>query len=132
MDNSLQHIDPGLIAVIRASFGEKGIIKPFVKEIFLLELHVAGTSHLDLKAIEPTLTTNSLLHFFREPGNEHDPLAIKICTAGGRKIGYIPRDRNEVMARLMDGGKLLFGVITNKEWLGEWLKISIRCYMRDY
>jgi hypothetical protein len=32
----------------------------------------------------------------------------------------------------MDGGKLLFGIITEKQWHGAWLKITLKCYMRDY
>jgi hypothetical protein len=132
MSTEIQKIDPALIEKIRASFGEDGSIQPFVKEIYLIEFHVAGTSFSNVRDIEPSINPGDALHFFREPGNAHDPLAIKICDNSGNKLGYIPRDKNEVLARLMDGGKLLFGIITEKKWHGDWLKITLKCFMRDY
>ncbi|HSW35021.1 MAG TPA: HIRAN domain-containing protein [Candidatus Limnocylindrales bacterium] len=49
----------------------------------------------------------------------------------GQKLGYIPRAKNEVLARLMDAGKLVFGKIEGLEKFNKWLKISIRVYMKD-
>lgn len=46
-------------------------------------------------------------------------------------MGYIPRAKNEVLARLMDAGKLVFGKIEGLEKFNKWLKISIRVYMKD-
>jgi len=36
------------------------------------------------------------------------------------------------MIRLMDAGKLLFGKLENKAWVGDWLKVAARIYMRDF
>jgi hypothetical protein len=47
------------------------------------------------------------------------------------KIGYIPRDKNEVIARLMDAGKQFFATIMAKEWEGNWLKIEVQVFLKD-
>jgi len=49
----------------------------------------------------------------------------------GEKIGYIPRDKNEMMARLMDAGKWFFGKVQKKSWEGAWLKIDVEIYLED-
>lgn len=85
-----------------------GLAAPFAKEIFLLETQVAGTSHFSSRENEPTLAVNDSLILRRELNNPHDPLAILILTESGEKLGYVPRDRNEILARLMDAGKFLF------------------------
>jgi hypothetical protein len=51
--------------------------------------------------------------------------------SGQRQLGYVPRAKNEALARLMDAGKLLFGRVESKDWRGDWLKIEARIYMRD-
>ena len=38
----------------------------------------------------------------------------------------------EVLARLMDAGKLLFGRLEAKSWVGGWLKLEIRVFLRDF
>jgi hypothetical protein len=124
-------IDPGLIGLIKGSFGENGLPVPFVQEIFLIECHAAGTSYLDLKNLEPELQTGELLILRREPENEHDSLAILLLTQKGEKLGYIPREKNEILARLMDAGKIIFGKIENKAWYGKWLKMMIKIYLRE-
>ena len=85
----------------------------------------------NIKELEAGLKENELLVFKREPDNKHDKLAIMIFDTKGQLLGYVPRDRNEVVARLMDAGKLIFGKLEQKEWHGEWLKADIRVYMRD-
>lgn len=68
----------------------------------------------------------------REPQNPHDALAIMIFTEEGHHLGYIPRAKNEALARLMNAGKLLFGRLESKEWQGAWLKAQMRVFMRDF
>ncbi len=127
-------IDPTILALIKGSFGKDGLPMPFVKEIFLMDCHVAGTTHLDLSHIEPDLTIDSLMIFKREPDNPHDPLAIQIFDEQGNRLGYIPKTKNEVTARLMDAGKLIFGKLTEKGWDGyggKWLKLQVKVYLRE-
>lgn len=51
---------------------------------------------------------------------------------GGHHPGYIPRAKNEAIARLMDAGKLLFGRLESKEKQGTWLKAEMRVFMRGF
>lgn len=58
-------------------------------------------------------------------------LSCVIKNANGIKIGYVPNADNEIFARLMDAGKLLFGKITSKDIKGNWLKINIKIYLHE-
>lgn len=108
-----------------------GLTAPFAKEIFLIETHIAGTSHVPIREIEPTLAAGVSLVLRREPDNLHDELAILILTENGEKLGYVPRDRNEILARLMDAGKFLIARLEEKQWHGDWLRVSARVFLRD-
>ena len=131
-DFALTHFEQNQLALLHAHLqAGGGLAAPFAKEIFLIETHVAGTSHIPVKEIEPTLTAGASLVLRREPGNVHDSHAILILTECGNKLGYIPRDRNEILARLMDGGKFLFAQLESKEWHGDWLNVSARIFLRD-
>lgn len=131
MPDSLVPFDPALLALMRGSFEKDGLPKPFVREIFLMQCNVAGTSYCDLEAIEPGLEIAGFLAFKREPNNPHDELAILIFDQQGNKLGYVPKAKNEVIARLMDAGKLIFGRLEEKQWFEAWLRLDIRVFMRD-
>jgi hypothetical protein len=131
MENSLAIIDPALLALMHGSFAKDGGLMPFVREIMLVECHIAGTSHRALQEIEPALAPGALLVLKREPDNAHDPLAILIFTETGQNLGYVPRAKNEALARLMDAGKLFFAKLESKAWQGDWLKAAVRIYLRD-
>ena len=133
MDSSsaLVPIDPALLALLRGSIGAQGKLQPFAREIMLIECHVAGTTFRDLKDVEPGLQEGAVLPLRREPENKHDRLAVMILDEQGHHIGYIPQQKNEALARLMDAGKLLFGVLVRKRWRGPWLYIESRIVMRD-
>ena len=105
----------GLLALLHGKNGESLIPKPFERDIFLLDTHVAGTTHIEgIDEREPYLKSGDRLNLFREPDNPYDEFAILIKTMDGVKIGYIPQKDNIIFARLMDAGKLLFGKITEK------------------
>jgi len=131
-DHGLVKIDPAVLVLIRESFDKDGLLRPFCREIMLIECHIAGTAYHDAKKVEEQLVPGLILPLLREPQNPHDPLAIAILTEAGARLGYVPRIKNEALARLMDAGKLLFGKIESKEWLRDWLKVSITIYMRDF
>lgn len=118
--------------VVSLLHGGLSLGKPFANTIYLVDTHIAGTSYVEnIEALEPTLETGKKLKFIREPKNPYDELAIKVTDEEGNKIGYIPKSKNEIMARLMDGGKLLYGTVYEKEFVGEWLKITIQVFLDD-
>ncbi len=131
MSDSILPFDKTILALINGSFDNNGAMMPFVQEIFLIQCHIAGTSYCDLDEVEEELEVLDALIFQREPKNEHDELAILIFDQKGNKLGYVPRAKNEVLARLMDAGKLIFGKLEDKNWIGDWLKLDIRVFMRD-
>lgn len=121
-----------LVSLIHGKGGDVAIPKPFERDIFLFDTHVAGTGYIEgIEELEPHLNVDDKLDFFREPDNPHDDRAIVIKNADGVKIGYVPKADNVIFSRLMDAGKLLFGKITSKERVGKWLKIDIKVFLHE-
>ena len=131
MSQAIIKIDPQYLEFVRTSLDEKGLPKPFVREVELLNCNIAGTTFLDLDEIEPELKKYQLLMLIREPKNENDDKAILILTEDGQKLGYVPKKKNEVLSNLMDAGKLLFGRLNEKTWVDTWLKLDVQVFLRD-
>jgi hypothetical protein len=129
MSEGLIKVSPGLLALIQG--GDKSLM-PFAKELVVLECHVAGTSHLDLKEVEPSLAIDDKFFLLREPDNPHDKFAVAIYTSKKVKLGFLPMSKNESVARLLDAGKLIFAVLVAKEWQEEWLKLSVKVFYLDH
>lgn len=122
----------GLMSLLHNQNGELAVPKPFEKDIFLFDTHIAGTSYTDgIEELEAHLNEDDKLDFFREPDNKYDKRAIVIKTIDGVKIGYVPRYDNAIFSRLMDAGKLLFGRISSKEGSGRWVRINIKVYLHE-
>lgn len=125
-------IDGNNIVNILNNKGALDIERPFSREIFLIEVHIAGTTHIDnIDVLEPKLTEGVEVQFFREPNNQYDSKAIVVKDKEGNKLGYIPKEKNEILSRLMDAGKLLYGKVKTKKKLGDWVKIEMEVYLKD-
>ena len=125
--DSLIKINTGLLAAL--SNGAISIdVMP--KEILVLECLVAGTSFRKLQDLEPELISEVKLEVKRDNKNEHDKMAVELLF-NKNKIGYIPKEKNEVIARLLDAGKSFFGILHAKEWEGNWLRLDIKIYLKD-
>ena len=121
-----------LVHILHGQGGRLTVPKPFERDIFLFDTHIAGTTHITgIDELEPHLNVDDKLDFFREPDNQYDKKAIIVRNASGLKIGYVPKADNAVFARLMDAGKYLFGRIASKERQGSWLKVEIKIYLRE-
>lgn len=112
--------------------GALSIPLPFESKIVLCEsVRVAGTTHTpNIANIMREMPEDARLVFFREPDNQADPWAIRV-EYGGRKIGYMPADKNELIARLMDGGKTVRGSLKEKELQGNWWKVYMEVSLID-
>jgi hypothetical protein len=130
MTNSLAP-NATLLSLLNRAGTAADLPQPFARDIVLLRCHVAGTAYRDLNEIEPVLRAGDELTLRREPDNEHDELAIQILTASGAHLGYVPRAKNESLARLMDAGKFLFARLTEKRREKRWLKIDVQIYMHE-
>ena len=92
MSQAIVKIDPKYLEFVRTSLDEKGLPKPFVREVELLNCNIAGTTFLDLNEIEPELRKHQLLMLKREPKNKIDDKAILILTEDGQKLGYLTKE----------------------------------------
>lgn len=118
--------------IVQILHGSAEIGKPFSQNIYLVDAHIAGTTYIDnIEDLEPELRLGMKLKFLREPKNEFDKLAIKVLDENDNKIGYVPRTKNAILARLMDAGKLLYATIYEKDFEGDWLKITMQIYLAD-
>ena len=126
MNKSIIPVTPGLLALL--SRVETGI-KPFVHEIFLLEIVVAGTTHCsEIDQVEEFIVPEKVLTMKRDPLNTYDEFAIAIYCDTIR-IGFVPSEMNLVCSRLLDAGKMFFCRVVSKERKNKWLKIKANIYM---
>src|SRR5512138_1408057 len=93
--NSLIKVNAPLLAALSKGLGNLQVMQ---QDILVLQCQVAGTSFRNLQEVEPSLVNEIRLEMKREPANEYDNLAIALYF-DQHKIGYIPRDKNEVIAR---------------------------------
>lgn len=60
-----------------------------------------GTSRQDILS---SVRKGQEMDLVREPDNQHDANAIRVCTMDGRQVGYIARDIAERLAKQIDSG----------------------------
>ena len=95
----------------------------------IARMHVAGTAYYDAEAAADRLRSGQRLALRRQPENQYDALAIEVLGPEGHKLGYVPRRRNEILARLMDAGKRLSARAESIEQRGSWLNIQVSLYL---
>ena len=105
---------------------------PFEVEIFLDTMEVARTLETrDMLIKCERLNVGDTLVLKREPRNRFDPLAIRVETAAGMNIGYVPREKNGLLARLLDAGKLIVAKVRDKQLVDEffvsiWMEVILK------
>lgn len=126
MNENILPVTPGLLALLSKL---ETSITPFMHEIFLLEIVVAGTSFCkEIETIENLIIPEKVLTMKREPNNKFDEFAIAIYCDNIR-VGFVPAEMNLVCSRLMDAGKMFFCRVVSKKWKNKWLKINANIYM---
>ena len=129
MDNAITAIKENWLELVNRL---KDLPQPFQQEVFLLNCHIAGTSHAEAaKANADSIKPGLQLTLRREPSNEYDGQAISVLLPSGERIGYIPQKHNPVISRLMDAGKLIFARVTESELKGNWLHARIDVFLKD-
>lgn len=126
-EESLIKVNSGLLAALNSGAISIDVMP---KEILVLESIVAGTSFRKLGRVEKQLQSQVKLTLKREADNEYDEFAIALYFEK-EKIGFIPKTKNEVIARLMDAGKQFYALLEAKEWEGNWLRLDIKVYLKD-
>ena len=111
---------------------------PFSRDIFLMNTMINGAMHVkSIYKLAKDLKEGDRVTLRLEPKNKYDEKAILVLDPKGKKLGYIPRRKNEVLYHLMDAGKELFGIVKGGD-IGEnldeddsWIEIYIDVYMCD-
>ena len=118
---------------------------PFEQDIFLYGTEIAGAQYPEnIDELYEMLKIGDILALVREPDNPYDEYAVRIDVdvdgipgyepsqlSPNLKLGYVPRAFNKPFARLMDAGKLLYGVVRDKQLFAGYHKIVVKIYMRD-
>ena len=99
------------------------------REILIARMHVAGTAYYDAEAVADRLRPGQQLALRRQPENRYDALAIEVLGPEGHKLGYVPRQRNEMPARLIDAGERLSARAESIGRRGNWLNIQISLHL---
>lgn len=73
------------------------------KRIPVLRCGIAGMGECPMDLDEP----GRQLRLVREPENVQDRWATRVCTLSGAALGYLPAQKNQSVARLMDAGKTI-------------------------
>lgn len=62
---------------------------------------LVGMKHCGAEALVASLPPDEPLTLVREPDNKFDPNAVQVW-ARGKRIGYVPKTQNAVLARFID------------------------------
>ncbi|MCL2209898.1 MAG: HIRAN domain-containing protein [Treponema sp.] len=58
-------------------------------------------------------------------------MAILVKDQNNNKLGYVPRQKNPILARLMDAGKLTYGTVKSVKNDKNYINIEMEIYMDD-
>lgn len=98
------------------------------REVRLCSPYVAGFQFYKGEEIESRFKENDTLLLRRQPDNKYDRYAIEVIH-GGVKIGYIPRDENRVVARMIDQNIEVKGRIAKiRPESPTWQRVKMRVY----
>ncbi len=137
-DNALAPLDLGTAGGLLAAMHGNGpagieVPKPFSQRICLLpDARVAGSSHVKgIYELAEALRVGDELRLERDPQNRFDGWAIRVLDSRGHRLGFVPADKNEIIARLMDGGKRVVGEVLGVEDVSGWVRIGMAVWLDD-
>lgn len=127
-ENQIIPISESLLALLSGGSGNG--IAPFTREIFLIDIVVAGTMHCpDIEQLAPLIKEGTVLRMLRDPSNEYDEMAIGI-NLDNHRIGWVPMELNLIISRLMDAGKAFVCRVTDADWKNDrWFRIVAKISM---
>ena len=96
---------------------------PKSKEICLLTFTVAGTTFCkEFDKKDGDFIEAGMMLTVKREDNKHDENAIALYV-DDIKIGYVPKAQNIVLAKLLDGGKILVARVDKADYKDGWEKI---------
>ena len=101
------------------------------REIKLSSPYIAGFQYYKGLELDQILKENDLLILKREQQNTHDRYAIEVFS-GSNKLGYLPREENKVIARMMDQGMAVKArIITIKPEESPYRKVKTEVFYEE-
>lgn len=93
---------------------------------------VAGTRHVrGVRQRAEALGPGASLLFSRDGANPHDVFAVQVLDERGGFLGYLSCEFNEIVSRLMDGGRSVSGVVRSVGQVGSWTKVEMAVMLND-
>ena len=90
---------------------------------------LAGSQYYALSTAWQEIRAGDALTLIREPDNRHDANAIRV-EWHGRKLGYVPRARNRVIAAAMDAGEHLTARVSSvSDNKNPWLRVAFEVFV---
>ena len=131
--NEIIHVnETNIVALLNSKKGILDLGKPFSRKIYLVSASVAGSFYVDgIYELIEKIKVDTKLRFVREPENEYDELAILVKDQNDNKLGYVPREKNPILARLMDAGKLIYGTVKTVNNDDNYINIEMEIFMDD-
>jgi hypothetical protein len=118
-------------AVLLIRYLEKSILPDPEKGIFIGSFYVAGTSHIaDISERLSAINPGDPVQIMPEPLNPYDEKAIKVLTADGHKLGYLPKSLNRFPYQMAENGTALNGVVSECDWETDKLSIKVMFYAK--
>lgn len=103
------------------------------RELCLIEeTTIAGTRHVPaigetVSAYEPGM----VLTLERDYNNMFDEWAVRVLDGNRNRLGFVSCECNEIVARLIDGGRRVCGKLEQIETIGNWTRIAMGVYLND-
>ena len=132
MNEIIRLDEKNIVSLLNSGKGVFNLDKPFSRKIYLVSASVAGLHYADdIYDLIDEIKLEAKLRFVREPDNEYDKLAILVKDQNDNKLGYVPREKNPILARLMDAGKLVYGTVKEVNNDESFLNIEMEIFMDD-
>lgn len=93
---------------------------------------IAGTNHVgNIRQIVSRIPQGACLLLEHDDRNPFDPWAVKVLDEQRNRLGYVSCAHNEVIARLLDGGKKVMGRLKRIANVESWTRIEMGVYLYD-
>ena len=90
---------------------------------------LAGSQFYAVTRVWDEIRLGDKLTLTREPGNRHDPNAIRVDW-NGQQLGYVPRAENRAVARAMDSGEKMEARVSKlRTDPNPWRRVEFEVYL---
>jgi len=132
MNEIIRINETNIVSILNSAKSGIDIGRPFSRQIYLISASIAGAFYVDgIYELLDKILPGTKLRFVREPDNKYDKLAILVKDQNDNKLGYVPREKNPILARLMDAGKLIYGTVKTINNDDDFINIEMEIFMDD-